>query len=150
MLNNDLILGFRFGVNFFGQGLEPNPIDIRFQKVSGLGATVQVKDHAEGGENLYTHRLPVSVKYENLVLERGMALVSPLHREFNVAMSEFRFHPSTVLVTLFDDQQQPLAGWMFIRAFPVRWSTSGLDATQTGLVIDTLELAYARMQIIRS
>ena len=32
----DLLLGFRFGVFFFSGGVVPNPIDVRFQKVSGL------------------------------------------------------------------------------------------------------------------
>lgn len=142
-------LGFRFGVFFFAGGSIPNSLDIRFQRVSGLGATVQVKQHAEGGQNLFTHRLPESITYENLVLERSMPLSSPLYIEFNAAMSLFQFSPSNVLVTLFDDQHVPLAGWMFLKAFPVRWSTSDLQAEQTGLVIDTMELAYTRMQVMR-
>ncbi|MBV8399620.1 MAG: phage tail protein [Acetobacteraceae bacterium] len=146
----DLPLGFRFGVFFFAGGLIPNPIDIRFQRVSGLGATVQVKHHSEGGQNLFTHRLPDSVTYENLVLERSMPLTSPLDVEFNAAMSLFKFSPCNVLVTLFDDQHTPLAGWMFLKAFPVRWSTSDLQAEQAGLVIDTVELAYTRMQMMRT
>jgi len=37
----DLILGFRFGVSFFVGGVLPNPLDIRFAKVSGLSAEVK-------------------------------------------------------------------------------------------------------------
>ncbi|HEX3349521.1 MAG TPA: phage tail protein [Acetobacteraceae bacterium] len=150
MAVSELPLGFRFGVFFFVGGLIPNPIDIRFQRVSGLTATVQVRQLSEGGQNLYAHRFPESVTYENLVLERSAALVSPLDIEFNVAMSLFKFSPSNVLVTLFDDQHAPLAGWMFLKAFPVKWSTSDLDAGRSGLVIDTMELAYTRMQIVRA
>ena len=36
-----------------------------------------------------------------------------------------------------------------MKAYPVKWATSDLDANQPGLVIDTLELAYTRMQILR-
>jgi phage tail-like protein len=149
MAVSDLPLGFRFGVFFFAGGLIPNAIDIRFQRVSGLGATVQVKQHNEGGQNLYAHRFPESIAYENLVLERSMALISPLDIEFNIAMSQFTFAPSNVLVTLFDDGHTPLAGWMFLKAYPVKWATSDLDAGQTGVVIDTMELAYTRMQMLR-
>ncbi len=42
-------LGFRFGVFFFAGGTVPNPIDILFQKVSGIGFTVTTKPTAEGG-----------------------------------------------------------------------------------------------------
>ena len=146
---SDLPLSFRFGVFFFVGGLIPNPIDIRFQRVSGLGATVALKSHSEGGQNLYTHRFPESIGYQNLVLERSAALISPLDIEFNIALSLFKFAASNTLVTLFDDSGAPTAAWMFLNTYPVRWATSDLDAKQNGIVIDTMELAYTRMQILR-
>lgn len=143
------VLGFRFGVFFFAGGVVPNPIDIRFQKVSGLATEVQTTEVQEGGQNLYAHRLPQRIRYGNLVLERGMVLGSPLAVEFGAVMALFQFAPSNVLVTLFDASMAPVAGWLFVKAFPVKWSTSDLDAREGNLVIDTLELAYARMQVVR-
>jgi phage tail-like protein len=143
------VLGFRFGVFFFVGGLLPNPIDIRFQRVSGLESTIQVRKLAEGGENLYSHSLPVSVDHGNLVLERGLMVGSPLNIEFNVALTMFKFYPSNVMVTVFNEKKVPLAGWLFTKAFPVRWATSTLDAGRNEVAIDTMELAYARMQMIR-
>jgi phage tail-like protein len=134
---------------FFTGGLVPNPLDLRFQRVGGLGATIQTVKRREGGERLYTHRLPDIVEYENLVLERGFAIGSPLNIEFNVAFSQMKFLPSNVMVTLLSEEAVPLAGWMFVRAFPVRWATSDLDARRDEIAIDTLELAYARMQPVR-
>lgn len=148
-LHEDLLLGFRFGVFFFAGGVIPNPLDIRFQKVSGLSAKVKTTTLQEGGQNLYTHRLPENIEYDNLVLERGMVVGSPLNLEFNAVMSLFKFAPSNVLVTLFDEEKNPVSGWLFIKAYPVKWSTSDLDATEKSVVIDTLELAYTRMQIMR-
>jgi phage tail-like protein len=145
----DPIPGFRFGVFFFAGGAIPNPVDIRFQRVSGLSASVELMNHREGGENLYTHRLPTSVSYGNLVLERGLVMGSALNLEFNAAMTTFRFSPSNVLVTLFDDQHAPVTAWQFSKAFPVKWATSDLQAKDKSLVIETLELAYTRMQMIR-
>ena len=148
-MDHDPILGFRFGVFFFAGGAIPNPLDIRFQKVSGLSAEVTTTQLREGGQNLYTHRLPERVSYGNLVLERGMVIGSPLNLEFNATLSLFKFYPSNVMVTLFSDDLVPLAAWLFIKAYPVKWATSDLDAAQPGLVVDTMELAYTRMQIMR-
>jgi phage tail-like protein len=145
---SDPIIGMRFGVFFFAGGIIPNPLDIRFQKVSGLSAEVETESVREGGQNLYTQRLPVGVKYNNLVLERGMVVGSPLNLEFNAAMSLFKFAASNVLVTLLSEKKAPLAAWLFMKAYPVKWSTSDLDA-EPRLVIDTMELAYTRMQIVR-
>jgi len=146
---SDPILGMRFGVLFLAAGVVPNPLDIRFQKVSGLSAEVETDSVSEGGQNLYTQRLPKGVKYGNLVLTRGMVVGSPLNLEFNAAFSAFRFATSNVLVSLLAEDRLPLAAWLFMKAWPVRWSTSDLDAGQPALVIDTMELAYGRMQVLR-
>jgi phage tail-like protein len=145
---SDPILGMRFGVLFLAGGAVPNPIDIRFQKVSGLSAEVETEPISEGGQNLYTQRLPKGVKYGNLVLERGMVIGSPLNLEFNATMSLFKFAASNVLVTLLGEDKAPLAAWLFLKAYPVKWSTSDLNA-EPAVVIDTMELAYTRMQMLR-
>ena len=139
------IVGMRFSVLFLAAGVVPNPLDIRFQKVSGLSAEVATEPISEGGQNLYVQRLPQGVRYNNLVLERGMVIGSPLNIEFNVAMSLFKFAASNVLVTLLGEDKLPLAAWLFFKAYPVKWSTSDL-AAEPSLVIDTMELAYTRMQ----
>jgi phage tail-like protein len=144
-----LPLSSRFAVVIFALGVVPNPIDLRFQRVSGLSASISTVSVREGGQQLYTHRLPDMVSYENLVLERGFMVGSPLNIEFNMAFSQMKFAPSNVMVTLLNDDALPIAGWMFVQAFPVRWSTADLDASRDEVLIDTLELAYTRMQAIR-
>ncbi len=148
-LHDELVLGFRFGVFFFAGGVIPNPLDIRFQKVSGLSSEVTLESKTEGGQNLYTHRLPTRVDHGNLVLTRGMVVGSPLNVELEAALGFFQFAPSNVMVTVFSEQSVPLAAWLFIKAFPVKWATSDLDAEQKAVIIDTMELAYTRMQRLR-
>ena len=142
-------LGYRFGVFFFAGGVIPNPLDIMFQKVSGLTAKVKTSTIEEGGQNLYTQKVPERVDYENLILHRGLVVGSPLVIEFNAAMSLFKFAPSNVLVTLFDETKIPLSAWLFLKAYPVDWKVSDLDAEANQVVIETMELAYQRMQAIR-
>jgi len=142
-------LRFRFGVLFFAGGVIPNPLDTLFQKVSGLGMSVDTENIEQGGENLYTQLVPKRIQHENLVLERGLVVASPLVAEFNVAMSLFKFSPSNVLVTLLDNTRIPIASWLFMKAYPVKWSVSDLDATTNEVAIEHLELAYQRVQTIR-
>ncbi len=143
------IVGLRFSVLFLAGGAVANPLDLRFRKVSGLTQTVETQAQVEGGQNLYTQQLPRSVSHGNLVLERGMVIGSPLNLEFNAALSSFKFVTCNVLVTLLSEAQAPLAAWLFLKAWPVKWSSSVLDASQPALVIDTMELAYTRMQVLR-
>ena len=142
-------VGFHFLVSFLIRVVLAYPLDIRFQKVSGISSEIETTDIREGGENVFRHRLPNHVTYNNLVLERGFVVGSPLNIEFNVAMSTMEFAPSNVLVILLNEDSIPIAGWLFQRAYPVKWSTSDLDANNNGVVIDTMELAYARFQSLR-
>ncbi len=142
-------LGFRFAVVFLIGGVLPNPLDVRFQRVSGLSATIETTTIAEGGQNLYTHRVPKRVGYQNLVLERGFVIGSLLNVEFNAAMSLFKFAPSNVIVSLLDERGIPLSAWLFLKAFPVKWATADLNAGDEKLLIDTMELSYTRMQALR-
>lgn len=64
VVNPDPLLGFRFGVFFFKPNGLLNPLDIRFKKVSGIGATISVD----------AYQLPEEVKYDNLLLERGLTI----------------------------------------------------------------------------
>jgi phage tail-like protein len=146
---SEILLGFRFGVVFFIAGVYPNPLDIRFQKVRGLAADVKLTPVPQGGQNLYTQQLPTGIDHGNLILERGMVVGSLLNIEFNIALSLFSFTPSNVLVILFNESSIPVASWLFIKAYPVKWSVSDLDASDKTVLIDTMELAYARMQILR-
>lgn len=142
----DLVLGSRFSASFLAAGIVPNSIDIRFQRVSGLSATIETTTVHEGGQNLHAHRLPRRVGYGNLVLERGFVFGSPLHRDFHTAMTAFQFAPCNVMITLLGADAAPLAAWMFVKAFPVRWATADLSAREDEVLIDTLELCYTRMR----
>lgn len=150
MNDQDLLLGFRFGVSFqTSTGADAHHVDTRFQKVSGIGASLQTRSHAEGGLNLYAHRLPEPVTYDNLVLERGRVVKSTLSQAFTEALETFAFKPLNVIVILYGDDLQPKSSWMFRQAFPVRWRLSDFDAGQNAVVIETLEFAYANMQSLR-
>lgn len=142
----DLLAGFRFSVVFFVGGNQPNHTEIRFQRVSGLSAAMTTTTVVEGGQNLYAHRLPERADYGNLVLERGRLLDSPLDRMHDSTFTLFQLKPAHVIVSLLGENGEALCAWQFFNTYPVKWSTSDLDATKTELVIDTLELAYTRMQ----
>ena len=142
-------LSHRFGVFFFIAGVIPNPLDIRFQRVSGLSTRVETEPMNNGGKNLITKRLPKRLTYDNLVLERGFVVGSPLNLQLNDVMNEFKFFRSDVLVTLVNEDAIPISAWMFKEAFPVRWATADLNAQEDRILIDTLELSFTRMLTVR-
>lgn len=114
-----------------------------FQEVTGISAKVGVDPIKEGGENRFEHRLPNPVKYENLVLKRGMVLNSALILWAKSAIEYFNFVTSTVIVNLLDETGAPIASWSFNAAYPVALKVSDLKAQDNAIVIETLELSYS-------
>lgn len=140
-------VGYHYRVSFFINGDDKDPVDMRFQKVSGITATVDTTPLIEGGENLFVHNLPKCITYDNLKLERGLVIDSrhsSLSRVFEIAMSDFEFNRSNVMVSLLDENSSPIANWHFLEAYPVKWSISDLDANSNAVVIESMELKYTR------
>ena len=124
----------------------PNPLDIRFQKVSGLGMSIDTDEIDEGGENFYTQKFPTTVSHDNLVLERGLIQrISPIKSHIIAALNSFKFHTVEVLVLLLNHNNIPIAGWLFRNAFPISWAMSDLDANENDLAIESMEFAYQQL-----
>ena len=133
-------VAFHFRVEIGIPGLPEN--DTRFQEVSGLTRELGVEQVTEGGENRFEHRLPSRGKFGNLVLKRGMLTDSGVTTWIVDAVENFVFTPADVLVSLLNENHEPLAAWSFSGAWPVKWQISGLKSTDNNVVVETLELAY--------
>lgn len=133
-------VGFHFRVDI--DGITADGIDIRFQEVSGLNASVGEFTYNEGGENRFVHRMADRVTYEKLVLKRGMLVGSKLIAWFRDAVESFSFDPKDVIVTLLNAEHEPLESWSFVKAYPVKWAISNFNAQQNEIVIETIELSF--------
>lgn len=131
--------GFYYRVEF---GVSKNKNDVRFQSVSGLSVEYDMEEFKEGGENRFTHKLPVRTKYADLVLRRGMLTDSEVIKWFLRAFRDRDFQPSDINVTLMNEQSEPLRVWKVVHAIPKKWQASDLNANESSVVIETLELSY--------
>lgn len=148
MASNYPPTGFHFRLDIDDLG-ESNR-DIGFREISGIEASISEMTYEEGGENRFVHRLPERVSYNNLVLKRGVIKGSDLIKWFRDAVESFRFDPKSVLVTLLNEDHEPLEAWNFINAYPVKWSVDSFDAMNNEIAVETIELAfqyYRRMEI---
>lgn len=146
MANNsypyNIPVSFHFKVDFGSEYAN----DVRFQEVGGLTAEIGVEELVEGGVNTFTYRLPTRVKYNNLVLKRGMIINSKLIDWFKNAVELLQFAPVDISVYLLNEEHTPISAWEFIQAYPVKWVISDFNATSNSLVIETIELAYQYFQ----
>jgi len=134
---------FHFEVSFLGVGGTTGE-DIKFQSVSGLDAQISTETIKEGGENRFEHVVPVRANYSGLVLKRGILLPSQsgITQWCKKAFEELKFEPSDLLVTLLNEQHEPLLKWKIIHAWPKSWKIGELNAEKGEVLIETLELSY--------
>lgn len=124
----------------FGIGKDKN--DTRFQSVSGLSVEYDMEEFKEGGENRFSHKLPVRTKYADMVLKRGMVTDSAVIAWFLDAFRERTFAPADVSVILMNEKGDPLRTWKVVHAIPKKWQVSDFNANDNALVIETMELSY--------
>lgn len=136
--------GFYYRVAF---GISQNKNDVRFQSVSGLSVEYDMEEFKEGGENRFTHKLPVRTKYADLVLKRGMLTDSEVTKWFLAAFRDRDFKPSDISITLMNEQGEPLRSWNVVHAIPKKWLVSDLNANDNAIVIETLELMYRYLTV---
>ena len=145
-LIDDPLLGFRFGVFFLGKLGIAHPLDFRFQEISGLEAHLEVSPLSALGQGSNARQLPEKTKYQNLVLTRGMPVLSTLRMEIQDSLAASRGVARDVLISILDENGLPLNNWLFSDAYPVRWSLSGLNASSGQVVIETIELTYSKFK----
>ena len=134
-------VGFHFSVSF-DPGMSPQNADGYFQSVSGLNIEVETEKLKEGGENRYEHTLPVRTKYPNLILKRGMLINSDLIKWCTDTFQTMEVSPIDLIVSLLNENHEPLKSWKVKHAWPVKWNVSDLNAEENKLVIETIELSY--------
>lgn len=124
---------FRFTVEISGLTVA------HFQNVSGLSHEIEVFTHQEGGVNDRTHKLPTQGSYPNLVLKAGYAVDDTLERWHRGFPGSGR---KNVTVSLLGDDGKVARSWSFRDAWPVKWEGPELDASQSQLAMQTVELAH--------
>jgi phage tail-like protein len=120
----------------------------RFQEVGGLDATTDVIEYREGGDMLGSRKLPGQTKHSNLSLKRGYTDDVQLWRWYEDVMTgrTERIRKNISVVQL-DMAGQEKMRWNLFEAFPVKYTAASYNAKGNDLAIETLEIAYERMEL---
>ncbi|MCG8699172.1 MAG: phage tail protein [Bacteroidales bacterium] len=132
--------GFHFKVDFSDISGQEN--DALFQSVSGLNVEMETETYREGGENRFEHVFPVKTKYSNLVLKRGLLLDSDVINWCLDTFQTMEVYPIDLVVSLLNDEHQPLLSWNIVHAWPLKWNVDDMNATESKIFVETLEFSY--------
>lgn len=144
-------IGFYFTVEIVGLS---NADPIGFQEVRGLSFDIQTEEIVHGGD-ITPYKVPTSIRYPNLVLKKGLIPKNSSHTKGSALFDwcqtsvtdQFKIKAYNINIQLLDRQQNPLASWTVIRAYPVKFEVSEFNAEQNAIVFETVELCYKRFQV---
>ena len=142
--------GFHFTVVFEPSilGAYPGIPDIGFQEVTGLTSEITVEEYREGGENRFAHKFPNPANYTNIVLKRGVLIGSSLTKWFKDCVENFNVVPFNLVITLQNELHLPLMAWNVTNAFPIKWEVSGMNAMESQVMVETVEMSYQYFRVI--
>ena len=113
-----------------------------FSECTGLEATVEVIDYKEGGVNDYVHKFPTRASFGNITLKRGLISLSDQlwdwHRDFVLGKGRRK----DGLIYLLNEAKSPAKVWKFKRGIPTKWVGPSLNASQSVVAIESLEIAH--------
>ncbi len=112
-----------------------------FSEVQGLQVETEFEEVKEGGVNDHLHKLPKITKYSNLVLKRGLTDVDTLWK-WQQDVVEGKIKRSNIWIILLTPERLPGWAWMAKDAYPVKWIGPDLNANNSGISIETLDLAH--------
>jgi phage tail-like protein len=134
LARQDPLRGFRFLLEI--EGITSGG----FTRVKGLAREVRHESYREGGVNEYEHKLVTQVTFPVVVLERGLALGDLW--AWAQATADGEVQRKTLRIRLQDEAGERLWAWQVEHALPVKWMATDLDAQQSQVVMESLELAH--------
>jgi phage tail-like protein len=120
--------------------------DAGFSECRGIEGTLQLQEYPEGGVNDRVHRFPTRMTWSNITLQRGVGLTPQLW-DWYKAYLEGRGKRRDGLITLLNDQRNPVMVWKFKRGIPVKWTGPTLSGNGREVAIETLEIAHEGLEV---
>lgn len=126
-----------------------------FSEVSGLEMTMDVEERAVGGLNDAMLKFPGRVKWNNLVMKRGVvAKRDPLDTSDLWTWYESYLNGVGVrkdgIIVLLNEERKPQLTWSFKRGLPLKWTGPSLHASQNQVAIESIEIAHEGLRLVRS
>ena len=125
---------FRFLVEI--QGLEVGG----FQSVSGLERQTKIEPYREGGVNDHELQHVGLTTYQPLRLKRGLA--DPTLWAWHKAVIRGEVQRKVMSVILLGEAGIEAWRWIFLGAYPAKWTVADLDATQSVVATETVEFVH--------
>ena len=136
---NDPYKSFNFRVEIAGIA------SAAFSEASGLESETTVIEYRTGTGGP-VRKLPGLTKFANIVLRRGITQDRELWNwRQNVVTGNLQRRNGSIV--LLDDQLNDVLRWNFVDGWPCKWEASVLNAKNSEIVIEMLEIAHEGLEL---
>jgi|SRR5579864_504312 len=118
-----------------------------FSECSGLDATIEITDYREGGVNGYVHKFAGRTSYTNLTLKHGVIYLYDDLWTWHHDWVQGAGNRKDGLIVLLDESRKPAKVWKFKRAIPTKWVGPSMNAAQSNVAIESLEIAHEGLEL---
>jgi phage tail-like protein len=118
-----------------------------FQFVDGLESTSDVIDYREGGEANTPRKLPGLNKFSNITLKRGVTANRDLWQWRRTVLDGATERRNGAIIVLNEAREEVLR-YYFEMAWPCRWKISGLDALESQVLVEEVELVIENLRLV--
>ena len=120
-----------------------------FSEVCLPDATIDVIEYRNGNDRESgTRKIPGRVHYGNVILKRGVIGSLNLYQWWNQVRNGDVNSQRTVVIQLQnEDHTEIVMVWKLLRAWPVKYKASNLDAKGKDVLLEELELAFERLEV---
>jgi phage tail-like protein len=135
--------------NFVGTlvNLAANFLVAGFSECSGLEASMEIFEYREGGQNGFVRRFATRANHSNITLKHGVAFEYDDLWTWHYGWVQGQGTRKDGVVVLMDDGRRPAKVWKFKRAIPVKWLGPSLNAGQSAVAIESLEIAHEGLEL---
>ncbi|HWM25281.1 MAG TPA: phage tail protein [Chthoniobacterales bacterium] len=132
---------FSFNVEWGGQR-------VGFSEVSGLTQENQAIEYRDGSFPEYSAiKMPGMRKFSNVTLKRGIVKSDNEFFKWLSTVKLNKVERRDIIVSLLNEERQPVMVWKIQNAFPVKVEGPGLKATGNEVAIESIEIAHEGLEL---
>jgi phage tail-like protein len=122
---------------------------IGFTEVTGLDINIEVIEYRSGSSPVQSvTKMPGLIKYSNITLKRGIVKGDTDFFKWINTIQQSTVERRDVVISLLNENHEPVMTWKARNAFPVKYSGPDLNAESSDVAIETLELAHEGLELI--
>jgi len=138
--------GFNFEVVLTGVSDDGTAVRGSFAEISGLEAEVVAIEYRNGNEEMRARKLPGLAKYKAIMLKRGVIGDLTFWNWIRRAITG-DIQRTEGSIILKNEAGQEVMRWNFDRAWPSKYTGPSLNAKNSEIALETLEIQVERLEI---